>query len=101
MRLRGQVEPQFSLILNFAKDLHQFLQTPSDVVCIRELCELPRDLLCLQESQGGVLAHALIVSVAVLISAQNEVNIVSERRPDTRSLAVEHIRGQKVEQVVI
>lgn len=50
MGLGRHFELKVTLVLNFAKDLHQFLQTASDIVGIRKFRELPRDTFCLQEA---------------------------------------------------
>jgi len=73
------VETEIDLYLDviFANDLDKLLQSASYVVCIRKLySELVFYLLSVIKVQLPILSHRLVVSVPVLISTDQQINIV-------------------------
>jgi hypothetical protein len=71
------VETDLFLDVIFANDLDKLLQSASYVVCIRKLySELVFYLLSVIKVQLPILSHRLVVSVPVLISTDQQINIV-------------------------
>ena len=71
------VKTDLFLDVIFANDLDKLLQSASYVVCIRKLySELVFYLLSVIKVQLPILSHRLVVSVPVLISTDQQINIV-------------------------
>jgi hypothetical protein len=71
------VETNLFLEVIFANDLDKLLESASDVVCIRKLySELVFYLLRVIKVKLPILSHRLIVSVSVLISTDQKIDIV-------------------------
>jgi hypothetical protein len=96
-----QIKPKPGLVLHLAKNLNQFLKSSCDVICIREVCILKSYLLRCIKIKRLVDADSVVICIAVLVSAQQQVNIMAQGPPDGRALAVEDHWRQKVQQVFI
>lgn len=71
------VETDLFLEVIFANDLDKLLKSASDVVCIRKLySKLVFYLLRIIKVQLPILSHRLVVSVPVLISADQQIDIM-------------------------
>jgi hypothetical protein len=71
------IESKFGLILNFTKDLNKFLQSASNIVCVRKFLKLPRYLLCRLKCQRRVLPHLLVICIAIAVCSNNKVDIMA------------------------
>ena len=63
------VKLQSNLVFRLADDLHKLLQSPCDVIGIRELAVLIVDLFSCVEAELAVEAHGLIVRIAILVGS--------------------------------
>ena len=91
---------KLELVLILANDLHELLQTPRNIVRIGKLGpELVLDLLRLIKAELPIRPHRLIISVTILVSADQQVNVMAWGPPDGRPLAVENAWRQKTEKV--
>ena len=76
------LEAQVDLELALAENLDKLLQSTSNVVGVGKLVELALDLLCFEETQSPVAAHLGVIRVAILMSTNKQVDIVSLGPPD-------------------
>ena len=88
--MRSTLEVQRLLIFDFTKDLDKLFEAARYIVRIRELRKLPSNLLSLHKGQLWVLSHLKIVRVAVLVSPDNQVDVVSQSPPSRRALSIEN-----------
>ena len=84
------LKTQIDLKLTLAKDLDELLETPCDIICVRELIKLAFDLLSSIEAEFAVGTHRSVICIAVLVGANQQVDVVAECPPDRRPLAIEH-----------
>ena len=91
---------EVELSLDAADELHQFLETPRDVLGQGEHALLGLVLVEFVETQLGVFPHHLVVAVAPLVRAQDQVDVMASAPPGTRPHAHQLVIGYEVEQVV-
>ena len=89
-------------VLRPGDDHDQLLQTPRDVVSVRELCVLTHsDLLRLVEAQLLICSHGAVTRIPVPISAIQQVDVVPQGPPHTGALPVKEGSRHEVEQVCV
>ena len=75
-------EAKIHLELTLSEDLYKLLEPSRDVVSVGELIKLAFNLLSGVEAQLSVGAHSCIVGVAILMCANEQINIMSQRPPN-------------------